>query len=144
MSKTTKKRPREVIILGWLVLSFATYIFYKTILILGEYVMLPFSFIEILTKGSLDFRINLITMLMSHIFSILLIIAAIGVLYLKRWAFILLVSIFILDFLKKFYVMAMLSIKFNLLFAVEIILLFLAVSCFYHLKTRFNTKSPVL
>lgn len=141
MLKITKeKRAKEVIILGWGVLSFAVYIFYKSVIILEEYLIMPFSFMDILTKGALEFKINFLNVVLSHIFSILLFIAGVKILYLKKWAFILLISVFILDFLKRFYLMITLAGRINILFKTEAILMLLAFYCLCRSKIRLTLK----
>ncbi|MDD5618607.1 MAG: hypothetical protein PHG69_05880 [Candidatus Omnitrophica bacterium] len=138
LNNTKPKRKIEIIILGWVTIFFAAYLFYRSLIILGEYAELPFPLVEILAKGPLDFKIRFFNAVISHIFSILLFISGVKILYLKRWAFILLISVLILDFIQKFYIIITLAGRPNILFAVEIVLLILA---FYCLKRSLNKKT---
>jgi len=129
LSNIKPKRKIEVIILGWAVITFAAYIFYKSIIILEECLALSFPLCYMLDKGPLDFKIGFFNVAISHIFSILLFISGVKILYLKRWAFILLTGVLILDLVKRLYVMKMLAGCPNILFAVEIVLLLVAFYC---------------
>lgn len=130
-----KKRPKELIIIGWLVFAFASFLFYCSTLVLGEFVMMPWSFGEILqSNGSL--RSTFLAAAFTQLFSLLFFVAGVGILYVKRWAVILLFFIFVFNFIKRFYLMIVLSYAFNRIFVLEIILFLFSIFCFSRQKTR--------
>lgn len=130
-----KKRTKGLIVVGWLVIAFASYLFYQSVAVLTEFLRLPWSVGEIIEHGG-TLKIMLVNAAFTKIFSLLFLVAAIGVLCVKRWAVVLLFSVFAFDFAKRIYLMAALSYAFNRIFALEIILFLLSIYCLFRRNVR--------
>lgn len=127
-----KKRAKELVAVGWLVIAFASYLFYQSMTAFTELLKLPWSAAEIMERGG-TLKTVFLSVALTRVFSLLLLVAAIGVLYVRRWAVVLLLTVFAFDCAKRIYLMSAFTHAMNSIFVLEIVLFFLSL---YYLLRR--------